>query len=69
MSNKDIVEVIFKILVIIELAILMLIAGKLSTLYKEKNDLKEKVKQLEINYKIYELNLNELQENREAHFE
>ena len=56
MSDKDKFEVIFKILTIIELVILILITTKLSTLYKAKNDLNERVKQLEIDYKIYEMN-------------
>ena len=69
MSDKDKFEVIFKILTIIELAILILITTKLSTLYKAKNDLNERVKQLEIDYKIYEMNLDQLQENRGVQFE
>lgn len=69
MSDKDKVEVVFKFLTLIELIIIIIIGIKLNTLYKAKNDLNERVKQLEIDYKIYEMNLDQLQENRGVQFE
>lgn len=69
MSDKDKVEVVFKFLTLIELIIIIIIGIKLNTLYKVKNDLNERVKQLEIDYKIYEMNLDQLQENRGVQFE
>lgn len=69
MSDKDKIEVIFKFLILIELIIIIIIGTKLNILYKAKNDLTERVKQLEIDYKIYDLNLNELKENRGVKFE
>ncbi len=62
MNKRQIIEIFLSIAVLI-LAITQL----LSTI--ELRETEERLKQLEIDYKIYEMNLNELEENAEVQFE
>lgn len=62
MSNKDKLQVIFMLLTLILMACIFLLTIKLSLLYKRVNE-------LEKDYKIYELNLQNLEENKEVQFE
>lgn len=61
MNKRQIIEIFLSIAVLI-LAITQL----LSTI--ELRETEERLKQLETDYKIYEMNLNELEENAEVQF-
>lgn len=62
MKMKDKVQVIFIMLVLVELVCITTLTFKLKDLYKRVND-------LEKDYKIYELNLQNLEENKEVQFD
>ena len=62
MNKRQIIEIFLSIAVLI-LAITQL----LSTI--ELRETEERLKKLEIDYKIYEMNLNELEENAEVQFQ
>lgn len=62
MNKRQIIEIFLSIAVLI-LAITQL----LSTI--ELRETEERLKQLETDYKIYEMNLNELEENAEVQFQ
>lgn len=62
MNKRQIIEIFLSIAVLI-LAITQL----LSTI--ELRETEERLKQLETDYKIYEMNLNELEENKEVQFQ
>lgn len=62
MKEKEKVEVIFMIMILLQLACIIGLTIKLSSLYKRVSD-------LERDYKIYELNLQNLEENKEVQFD
>ena len=64
------IEKVLIVIILIEIAIIdTIIISNLNETIKKQKQLDKRVKQLEINYKIYELNLSELKEHKEAHFE
>lgn len=62
MKTKDKIQVIFIMLVLVELVCITALTFKLKDLYKRVNE-------LEKDYKIYELNLQNLEENKDVQFE
>ena len=62
MKEKEKVEIIFMIMILLQLACIIGLTIKLNSLYKRVSD-------LERDYKIYELNLQNLEENKEVQFD
>lgn len=62
MKTKDKIEIIFMIMILLQLACIIGLTIRLGQVFDRLN-------KLESDYKIYELNLQNLEENREVQFE
>ena len=68
--SKEKINNIFQIIILIFLAIyLMNNINFLINMQQKQEKLEKRIKQLEIDYKIYELNLEQLKENKDVQFE